>query len=78
MQPYAGGPPACTALPTARAPMPRNARGGPRIRCPLCQRVHLGRLRPGADPRGGRRRTPCGMVWVVVRRRYGARAEAAA
>jgi hypothetical protein len=39
------------------------------IRCPYCSGVHLGRLRPGAEP-GGPRRTPCGMVWVVVRRVY--------
>lgn len=47
------------------------------IRCPHCAGVHLGRVRPGTEP-GGVRRTPCGKVWVVVRRRYGTRAEAAA
>ena len=39
------------------------------IRCPHCRGVHLGRLRPGTEP-GGPTRTPCGMVFVVVRRTY--------
>jgi hypothetical protein len=41
------------------------------IRCPVCGGVHLARLSPGAVA-GGPRRTPCGWVWVVVRRVYGA------
>jgi hypothetical protein len=39
------------------------------IRCPYCAGVHLGRLRPGTEP-GGPRRTPCGPVFVVVRKTY--------
>jgi hypothetical protein len=39
------------------------------IRCPYCAGVHLGRLQPGTVP-GGPRRTPCGIVWVKVRRTY--------
>lgn len=46
------------------------------IRCPYCAGVHLGRLRPGTEP-GGPRRTPCGMVFVVVRRTYSPSADAA-
>ena len=59
------------------APAPGRTRDWLSIRCPRCGGVHLARLRPGSEP-GGRRRTPCGTVWVVVRRRYGTRAEAAA
>jgi hypothetical protein len=45
------------------------------LRCPHCGGIHLARLRPGAEP-GGPRRTPCGMVFVVVLRAYSPRAEA--
>jgi hypothetical protein len=45
------------------------------IRCPFCKGIHLGRVRPGTEP-GGPRRTPCGMVFVVVRRTYSPRAAA--
>lgn len=47
------------------------------IRCPRCAGVHLGRLRPESEP-GGKRRVPCGTVYVVVRRTYGTSPEAAA
>lgn len=39
------------------------------IRCPYCSGVHLGRVRPGKSA-GGKRKTTCGTVIVVVRRRY--------
>jgi hypothetical protein len=44
------------------------------IRCPRCGGVHLARLRPGTQP-GGPRRTPCGKVFVVVRRTYAPKAD---
>lgn len=53
-------------------PVPGRGRIWLSIRCPRCGGVHLARLRPGAEP-GGRRRTPCGTVWVIVRSRYGAK-----
>jgi hypothetical protein len=56
-------------------PVNGRGRGWLSIRCPHCRGVHLGRLRPGTEP-GGPRRTPCGMVWVVVRRTYRPRTEA--
>jgi hypothetical protein len=46
------------------------------IRCPRCRGVHLGRVRPGTKP-GGVRRTPCGVVEVVIRRTYRASGAAA-
>lgn len=55
------------------APVPGRGRTWLSIRCPRCGGVHLARLRPGAEP-GGRRRTPCGTVWVVVRSQFGKRA----
>ena len=39
------------------------------IRCPRCGGTHLGCLRAGAEA-GGLRRTPCGLVVVVVKRTY--------
>lgn len=57
-------------------PVPGRGRVWLSIRCPRCHGVHLGRLRPGATP-GGLRRTPCGTLWVVVRRCYPARRGAA-
>jgi len=56
---------------------PVNGRGrdGLSIRCPYCKGLHLGRIRPGIEP-GGPRRTPCGMVFVVVRRTYSPKAAA--
>lgn len=50
-------------------PVPGRGRPALSIRCPYCGGVHLGRLRDGS-PAGGLRRTPCGKVWVVVRRTY--------
>lgn len=57
-------------------PAPGRARVWLSVRCPICLGVHLQRLRPGAEP-GGLRRTPCGTLWVVVRRRYGRTTEVA-
>ena len=39
------------------------------VRCPRCKGIHLGRVKPGWEP-GGKRRTPCGTVIVVIRSRY--------
>jgi hypothetical protein len=57
--------------------MPVNGRGQDAlsIRCPRCGGVHLGRVRPGTEP-GGPRRTPCGVVFVVIRRTYAPKAAA--
>jgi hypothetical protein len=57
-------------------PVPGRGRVALSIRCPYCSGVHLGRLSPDAEP-GGRRRTPCGTVFVVVRRTYRASGVAA-
>lgn len=46
------------------------------IRCPRCKGVHLARL-SGDAVASGPRRTPCGWVWVVVRRVYGQAGRAA-
>ena len=54
-------------------PVPGRGRPALSIRCPYCGGVHLGRLRDGS-PAGGLRRTPCGKVWVVVRRTYRSKA----
>ena len=54
-------------------PAPGRARDRLSIRYPYCESIHLGRLRPGTAP-GGPRRTPCGKVFVVVRRTYAPRA----
>jgi hypothetical protein len=45
------------------------------IRCPFCKGIHLGRVRPGTEP-GGPRRTPCGTVYVIIRRTYRPKTEA--
>lgn len=58
-----------TANASLYAPAPGRTLPALSIRCPWCDGVHLGRLRPGAEP-GGVRRTPCGTVWVVIRGRY--------
>jgi hypothetical protein len=51
------------------APVTGRGREWLSIRCPYCAGVHLSRLRPGTLP-DGPRRTPCGKVFIVVRRTY--------
>jgi hypothetical protein len=67
----------CYPLASASRYKPVNGRGREwlSIRCPYCGGVHLARLRPGTAP-GDPRRTPCGKVFVVVRRTYSPKAAA--
>jgi hypothetical protein len=62
-----------TTIPVASAsvyePVPGRGWVWLSIRCPYCSGVHLGRVRPGKSV-GGKRRTTCGTVIVIVRRRY--------
>jgi hypothetical protein len=52
-------------------PAPGRGRFWLSLRCPVCRGVHLCRLRDESEA-GGLRRTPCGRVFVVVRRTYSA------